>query len=157
MSTLATRPRIYRHASYAKRHIKRKSKSGMVLFFQVFALGLLAFACNRLVLAVNLPIPGSVLGMGFVFLLLSFKLIPENLLRVGAAWLIGDLLLFFIPPVISVIKYEGLLENYGIKLLSAIGLGTAIVMIGTGFVVDYVFKIETKMHQKKQNIVEAEK
>ena len=129
-------------------HAKIKTINAMILFSQVLALGLLAFICNRIALAFNLPIPGSVLGMGILFLLLIFEWVPEHMLRVGAAWLIGDLLLFFIPPVISVIKYEGLLEHYGLKLILTLVLGTAIVMVSTGFVVDRLFKIEQKRNDK---------
>ena len=78
------------------------------------------------------------------------KLIPENAVQLGAAWLIGELLLFFIPPVISVIKYEGLFEQYGTNILFTLVMGSVCVMFGTGFVVDRVFRFERQLNIKKQ-------
>lgn len=150
MATLTKKQHIGLHFHHAKRKIKNKSVNGLVLFSQVLALGILAFACNRIAISLHLPIPGSVLGMGVLFLLLILEWIPEHMLRVGAAWLIGDLLLFFIPPVISVIKYEGVLEHYGLKLLLTLIIGTVVVMFSTGLVVDRVFKIEQRMNEKRQ-------
>lgn len=149
MTALTKHQHIRLHFHHAKRQVKTKSINGMVLLGQVVALGLLAFICNRIAVSLHLPIPGSVLGMGILFLLLILKWIPEQMLRVGAAWLIGDLLLFFIPPVISVIKYEGVLEHYGLRLLLTLIVGTITVMFCTGFVVDRIFKVEQKLNEKR--------
>lgn len=120
-----------------------------MLCCQVIILCALATAGHYLALAMHLPIPGSVLGLGLLLLALLLNWVPEKALNIGAAWLIGDLLLFFIPPVISVLKYEGLLEHYGLKLLATLILGTVAVMLGTGFVVDRVFSFEQKLNQKR--------
>jgi len=69
--------------------------------------------------------------------------------QLGAAWLIGELLLFFIPPVITVIKYEGLFEQYGVNILFTLVMGSVCVMVGTGFVVDRVFRFERQLNIKK--------
>lgn len=71
-------------------------------------------------------------------------------MQLGAAWLIGDLLLFFIPPVISVLKYETLLEEYGFNIMLTLVLGSASVLLGTGFVVDRVFRFERRLNLKRQ-------
>lgn len=150
MSTLTQKMHFISLLHHTQRKIKIKSASSLVVISQVVALGIFAFVCNRLALFLHLPVPGSVLGMGLLFLLLILEWIPEHMLRVGAAWLIGDLLLFFIPPVISVIKYQGLLEHYGLKLLLTLVIGTALVLVSTGFVVDRVFKFEQTINEKRQ-------
>lgn len=117
---------------------------------QIAAICLLAWGTHALAAALHSPIPGSVLGMLVVLLALGLKLIPEKALQLGAAWLIGDLLLFFIPPVISVLKYETLLEQYGFNIMLTLVLGSASVLLGTGFVVDRVFRFERRLNLKRQ-------
>lgn len=127
----------------------RRCRYGALLFIQIGLFCLLSFACHWLAIWAHLPIPGSVLGLGMLLILLGSKLIPEGAVQLGAAWLIGELLLFFIPPVISVIKYEGLFEQYGVNILFTLVMGSVCVMVGTGFVVDRVFRFERQLNIKK--------
>jgi len=103
----------------------------------------------------SLPIPGSVLGLAILLLLMGLKLIPEKSVKLGAKWLTGELLLFFIPPVISIIKYENLFEQYSLPLVFTLVIGSACVLLGTGFVVDRVFRFETKMNTRRLNAAKA--
>lgn len=127
----------------------RRCRYGALLFIQIGLFCLLSLACHWLAIWAHLPIPGSVLGLGILLILLGSKLIPEGAVQLGAAWLIGELLLFFIPPVISVIKYEGLFEQYGVNILFTLVMGSVCVMVGTGFVVDRVFRFERQLNIKK--------
>lgn len=127
----------------------RRCRYRALLFIQIGLFCLLSFACHWLAIWAHLPIPGSVLGLGILLILLGSKLIPESAVQLGAAWLIGELLLFFIPPVISVIKYEGLFEQYGVNILFTLVMGSICVMVGTGFVVDRVFRFERQLNIKK--------
>lgn len=120
-----------------------------LLVLQIGLFCLFSVACQRFAQWAHLPIPGSVLGLGLLFALLALKLVPEKTVQLGAAWLIGELLLFFIPPVISVLKYEALFEQYGASLLFILVAGSACVMIGTGIVVDRVFRFERRLNVKR--------
>ncbi|BAJ00721.1 CidA/LrgA family protein [Shewanella violacea] len=118
---------------------------------QVSLFCLLAVICVQVEQYFNLPIPGSVIGLAIVLVLLLTKTLPEPGVSLGSAWLIGELLLFFIPPVVSVIKYQSLFENFGVQLVVVLVLGTVFVLVGTGFVVDRVFRFERRMnHQRVQ-------
>ncbi|AUD59319.1 CidA/LrgA family protein [Shewanella sp. NKUCC05_KAH] len=128
----------------------RQCRHWALLLSQIGLFCLLSFACHWFATWAHSPIPGSVIGLGILLFLLGFKLIPENAVQLGAAWLIGELLLFFIPPVISVIKYEGLFEQYGTNILFTLVMGSVCVMFGTGFVVDRVFRFERQLNIKKQ-------
>ncbi|ASF17228.1 CidA/LrgA family protein [Shewanella xiamenensis] len=127
----------------------RRCRHGALLLTQIGLFCLLSFACHWFASWAHSPVPGSVLGLGLLLILLATKLIPENAVQLGAAWLIGELLLFFIPPVISVIKYEGLFEQYGLNILFTLVMGSVCVMVGTGFVVDRVFRFERQLNIKK--------
>nr|WP_223293000.1 MULTISPECIES: CidA/LrgA family protein [Shewanella] len=116
---------------------------------QVGLFSLLAVICVQAEQYFDLPIPGSVIGLAIVLFLLLTKAIPERSVSLGSAWLIGELLLFFIPPVVSVIKYQSLFEHYGVRLIVMLVLGTVFVLVGTGFVVDRVFRFERRMNRQR--------
>lgn len=128
-----------------KAKLKRSARQAGLTLAQAAAICLLAWLAHGLVLFFDLPLPGGVVGLGVLFLLLSLKWVPEQSLQAGAAWLLGDLLLFFIPPVISVIQYEAVLEQYGARMLGFLVAGSVTVLLGTAWVVDRAFKFERKM------------
>lgn len=128
-----------------KTKLKRSARQAGLTLAQAAAICLLAWLAHGLVLFFDLPLPGGVVGLGVLLLLLSLKWVPEQSLQAGAAWLLGDLLLFFIPPVISVIQYEAVLEQYGARMLGFLVAGSVTVLLGTAWVVDRAFKFERKM------------
>ena len=88
------------------------------------------------------PLPAAVLGLFAVLLLLASKALPEQRLARGASWLLGEMLLFFIPPLLAVVRFGPLLAASGWRLLAAIALGSLLVMAGTGLVVERVVRWE---------------
>lgn len=125
-------------------------KHSCILTLQVIGFCGLAWLCQILATYVHSPIPGSVIGLALLLTLLSLKLIPERSVELAATWLIGELLLFFIPPVVAVIKYQALLEHFGAVLLCTMLIASTSVLLGTAFAVDKLFKFEHKMHLKRQ-------
>lgn len=126
--------------------VKIKSFGNVLL--QLLAFGALLWVCNRVVDALHLAIPGSVLGMGVLVLLLIARLVPERAVQAGSAMLLGELMLFFIPPVVSVVKYQVLLHDGGWVIATNVVLGTLIALIGTGWVVDRIYTLEKRMREK---------
>jgi len=126
-----------------------KFKSLLYTLIQVALIAALLWACNLIVARLGLPLPGSVLGLAILALLLIGKVIPEKWVALGAAWLLADMLLFFIPPVVAVLKYRAMLAQSGVGLFAILIGGTATVMIGTALVVDRVFAFEHRMRQEK--------
>ncbi|AZG73959.1 CidA/LrgA family protein [Shewanella livingstonensis] len=119
-------------------------KCKTTLVIQVSGLCLFAWLCQWAAHSVHSIIPGSVIGLGVLLLLLSCHWIPEKVVNQGSAWLIGDLLLFFIPPVVAITKYKLILESYGAELIVCMLLASASVLLGTAFIVDKLFKFERK-------------
>lgn len=111
---------------------------------QVCALILLLWGCNQAAAWLHSPIPGSVIGLALVVILLMTKVLPEQRIRAGASWLLAELLLFFVPPVVSVLKYRHELAEAGVALFIALIIGTVVVLLGTSFVVDRVFAYEVR-------------
>ena len=99
---------------------------------------MLAFwlAGEALVRALSLPLPGALVGLAAVLLLLATRRLSAPGLRRGAQWLLGDMLLFFVPAVLAVLEHREFLGLIGLKILCLIVLSTALVMVVTASVVD---------------------
>lgn len=119
---------------------------------QVGLLCLLALSAQWLVNILSLPIPSSVVGLLGLFGLLALNWLPERFVAVGATWLLGELLLFFIPPVVASLHYAPLFEQYGVSLLLTLVLGSICVLLITGMVIDCVFRFEHRRNRRKSEL-----
>jgi holin-like protein len=119
---------------------------------QIALISCLLWVCNQLSGRLDLPVPGSVLGLCILAVLLIMGIIPEKWIALGAAWLLADMLLFFVPAVVSVLKYRSMLGQSGVSLFAILIGGTITVMLGTAWVVDRVFAFEHRRLQEKQNV-----
>ncbi|WP_298705403.1 CidA/LrgA family protein [uncultured Veillonella sp.] len=91
-----------------------------IIIAQVLALALIGVAGNYLQQWLNLPLPGTLVGMLLLFALLMTGVVKLEWVEQGAAVLIGELLLFFIPSAIGVIQYTQLFGTTGAMLLGVI-------------------------------------
>lgn len=117
---------------------------------QLAALCGLLWLCNAFVSAMHWTIPGSVLGLGILVLLLVTHVVPERAIQSGSSWLLGELLLFFIPPVISILKYRVLMRDDGWMIVATIVFGTVMVLTGTAWVVDRAFTWEKQLNERRE-------
>ena len=62
--------------------------------------------------------------------------------KLGARWLLAEMLLFFIPAVIAVVKYPEMMRHQGLAILLVIVLSTLFVMAVTALAVDGVYRLE---------------
>lgn len=90
----------------------------------------------------HLPFSGGVVGMLVVVALLLSGLLRAQAIERGADWLLSHMLLFFIPLVVSVVDFTGLLQSEGWRLLLAIGLGFLAVLLAVAFTVEWACRIE---------------
>jgi holin-like protein len=103
---------------------------------QVGLLLLFWLAGELLVRATDLPLPGGVVGMVLVLALLAAQRLKPGTVRRGAQWLLGEMLLFFVPAVLAVVNHAELFGVLGLKLLAVILFGTAAVMAITALTVE---------------------
>lgn len=102
----------------------------------------------------NVPFPGSIVGLLLLFLSLHFKWIKVEFIRDGAGFLIGVLTLFFIPTTVGVIEYPQLWTVEGLLVLLAVSVSTIVVIFVTGKV---SLAIELKEKQTKGQVSQEEK
>ncbi|WP_221798739.1 CidA/LrgA family protein [Oceanobacter mangrovi] len=126
-----------------------KVRSFSYSLLQLVAFCGLFWLCNLAVAALHIPIPGSVFGLGILVLLLGVGIVPERAVKAGSAVLLGELLLFFIPPVVSVLKYRALLQADGLVIVACVVLGTLMALVGTALVVDRIYTLEKRMNDKR--------
>ncbi|MGY2364003.1 CidA/LrgA family protein [Pseudomonas azotoformans] len=84
------------------------------------------------------PIPGGVVGLGLLLASFASGLVKPAALQLGAGVLMAEMLLFFIPALMSLLDYGGLLRNDGWRILLVIGFSTLAVMLVTAFTVELV-------------------
>jgi holin-like protein len=113
-------------------HRNRPLQVGLVLAFW--------FAGQSIVRLTGLPVPGGVVGMLAVLLLFATRWLSVLSMRRGAEWLIGDMVLFFVPAVLAVLDHRELLGLLGLKVLGVILCSTIAVLGVTGLTVDLCFR-----------------
>ncbi|MNN79295.1 Holin-like protein CidA [compost metagenome] len=82
--------------------------------------------------------------MILLFVLLESGVVRLNWLEVGASWLLAELLLFFIPSAIGVMKYSKLLESNGLQVLAVVIVGTFAVMASSGLLTGAISKAKER-------------
>lgn len=94
--------------------------------------------------ALHLPFSGGVVGLFVLVALLLAGWVRPAAIELGANWLLANMLLFFIPLVVSVVQFTQLLKAQGLMLFVNIGLGFASVMLATAFTVEWVCRYERR-------------
>lgn len=84
------------------------------------------------------PIPGGVIGLGLLLLVFASGVIKPAALQLGAGMLMAEMLLFFIPALMSLLDYGALVRDDGWRILLVIGVSTLLVMVVTAFTVEAV-------------------
>lgn len=107
---------------------------------QIALIVLFALLGQALANALGLPVPGGVIGMALVLVLLATRRLRVRNVHRGASWLLAEMLLFFVPAVMSLLDHREFLGMLGVKLLVVILLGTAMVMAGTALTIDLCYR-----------------
>lgn len=111
---------------------------------QVAGLTVFSMLINALTPLLHIPLPGSIIGMLILFLLLESGVVRLNWVEVGASWLLAELLLFFIPSAVGVMKYSSLLEADGLQVLAVVLIGTFAVIAGSGLLTGAIYKVKER-------------
>ena len=115
--------------------------------FQVFILYLFSFVGAWIVESFSLQFPGSIIGLLLLFASLYFKIIPVQLIKDGAGFLLAFLALFFVPATVGIMDYPDLLSWAGMGMVISIVISTIITIIITG---KYCQFLEEKLLEKEQ-------
>lgn len=92
-------------------------------------------AASLLQQMLHLPVASGILGFFILLFLLEVRWLQLEEVGTGADLLLGELLVFFIPPVVGVIQYQELLMASGWKIIAVIAVSTFMVMAASVFMV----------------------
>ncbi|WP_296259511.1 MULTISPECIES: CidA/LrgA family protein [unclassified Pseudomonas] len=101
----------------------------------------------EIALWLSLPIPGGVIGLALLLLVFATGLVKPSALQTGAGLLLAEMLLFFIPPLMSLLDYGTLVRNEGWRIMLVIGCSTLMVMLVTAFTVELVCRMKDSSSQ----------
>lgn len=90
------------------------------------------------------PIPGGVIGLALLLLSFALGWVKPAALQLGAGLLMAEMLLFFIPALMSLLDYGALLRQDGWRIMLVIGISTLMVMLVTAFTVELVCRLRMR-------------
>ncbi|MGE8367523.1 CidA/LrgA family protein [Cupriavidus basilensis] len=126
-------------------------RAGAIGLTQVAALSALWLLADWLRARLGLPLPAGLLGLLALAALLFSGAVRGGWVRRGADWLLGEMLLFFIPAVLAVVQYPELVRHQGWRICAVIALSTLAVMVVTALVVEQVYRLELRLARRASN------
>lgn len=97
----------------------------------------------------KLPVSGTVIGLFIVLTGLLTGFFKLEWIKSGSDFILGELVLFFIPCFVGLIKYKHLFLTEGWQLIFAVILGTICVMVVTAYSVHLGFQFENKIKNNR--------
>lgn len=121
----------------------------MSIVLQLFVVFFVYLASEGIAALLPFTFPASVMGMVILLVLLLTKVLKPAQLKESSDFLLGNMLLFFIPTCVSVITYADVLFRnfWSIVLISV--LTTPLVFFVTGQVVQLTMKRIRKKGEKE--------
>ncbi|MBP9624248.1 MAG: CidA/LrgA family protein, partial [Veillonella sp.] len=139
---------VYIMSVMHKKNVKRLGGNAMkrigIIIGQIILLSLFAVAGGYLKDWLDLPLPGTLVGMILLFALLMTGVVKLEWFEQGAAVLIGELLLFFIPSAIGIIQYTSLFGSTGAMLLGVIVTSIVTLLVSVVIITLSVMKLRRK-------------
>lgn len=112
-----------------------------IIIFFIYILG------DKVAALLQIPIPGSMVGMGILFLGLYSGAVKLPWIEDVAHLHIKHLSLLFIPFTVGVVHYAGIFRMEGLKLLVTLVLSSLTVLLVTA----YIAEILDKNKRRNQN------
>lgn len=119
-----------------------KVVNGFAIIMAFFALGEAAS------ILIGHFVPGSVVGMVLLFAALCLRWVDAESIRPVAKFLTSNMILLFIPTFIGIIDTWGLLSSSLLEWFAVVALTTVAVMASTGYCVQAVEWLRTRLTKK---------
>lgn len=106
-----------------------------------------------IVLGLNLPLPGPVIGMALLFIgLVIFGRVPEELGNLTRG-LLDQLSLLFVPAGVGMMTHLSLLGQQWIPLTSSLIVSTLLTLAVTGWLMQRLIRSQQPPEQKPEDAV----
>ncbi|MGE6347106.1 CidA/LrgA family holin-like protein [Bacillus mycoides] len=117
------------------------------ILVQIAALYVLYMVGNWVQEMLNLPIPGSLIGMFLLLVLLSLKVLPVKWFDLGAETLVAIMPFLLIPPTLGLMNYGAFFMSKGISLFITVVASTFLIIIVAGHTGQYLANRKEKETQ----------
>ncbi len=97
----------------------------------------------------HLPVSAGVIGLFLLLLGLLSGVFKLQWIKTGSDFILAELVLFFIPCVVGLVKYKNLFLTQGWQMVAAVVAGTLCVMAVTAYIVYLGFKFENFIKRKE--------
>lgn len=91
-------------------------------------------------IALDVPIPGPVLGLLFLLFWLLLRNGPSHELRLTTSGMLQHLSLFYVPAGVGIMLHAGRIEQEWLPILAALLISTAVGMAVTGVVMQTLLR-----------------
>lgn len=110
----------------------------MKLLKEIALVLIIAMMGDILARVVDIPLPGSVIGMLLLLIALSAGMIKIQSLEQISEFLLSNLAFFFIPAGVGLMNVMGTVQADLVKILGVVILSTIFVMVTTGWTVQFL-------------------
>lgn len=121
----------------------------MRILRQVSVLFLICLVCEGIAALLPVPIPGSVLSMVVLFALFALKILKPADLKETSALLLGNMMLVFLPSLVSILNYVDVLQSILWRFVLVIVVSTAVTFLVGGGVVTLVSRLMARREGKE--------
>ncbi|RYL20476.1 CidA/LrgA family protein [Acinetobacter baumannii] len=112
--------------------------------YQIIMIVMIWYLVEQLLHWLEVSLPASVLGLFLLLFLLKKHILQIQYIEQGGDFLLKNMLLFFIPPVVGLVQYADILLENGFKICTAIFIGTFIVMYSSKMTVRLLMRSSPK-------------
>ncbi|MCL6458095.1 MAG: CidA/LrgA family protein [Gorillibacterium sp.] len=110
----------------------------LLTLLQIGVFYAISYLANIAADALHLPVPGTMLAIVVVFILLQTGVVKLAWLSIGADFLIANLVLFFIPSAVVLMKHTKYLAIHATGILLVVVLGTFLIMAFSGIMTEFL-------------------
>ena len=120
----------------------------MRILRQVGLVLLICVVCEGISAVLPFPFPGSVLSMLVMLLLFCTKVLKPEQIKETSNFLLGHMMLVFLPAFVSIINYFDLLKTIWLKFALIVVISTVVTFFVAGSVVTLVSRLTAKKEGK---------
>lgn len=128
--------------------MKRLSRLARLIVELVVLMAIYQIGCG-IAAWLNWPIPGGVIGLALLLAIFATGAVKPSSLQTGAGLLLAEMLLFFIPPLMSLLDYGTLVRHEGWRIMLVIACSTLMVMLVTAVTVEVVCRLKDRSAERQ--------
>lgn len=85
----------------------------------------------------NIPVPGSIIGLVLLFACLQFKIIKLKQVEAVGTWLKNNMAFLFVPITVGIMVHFELLQLHWVNLVIVMVLSTVITYLATAYAANW--------------------